>query len=166
MNKKIVLTLIITLSIMFIATPVMAAPATKTSYTATVTLSISGPGVTWVTEGGITLIKGQEYMGLFTSTDPSLTGIMVKVCDIMINENTGTGTIHGTFILTPNGGAGTLEGTFRGRITDNTHLAGTVVGQGTGDFEGSVTRGTWEGDMVLGSQMINVLDATLLSPRG
>jgi hypothetical protein len=58
-----------------------------------------------------------------------------------------------------------LEGSFRGIITDWTLLAGTVVGHGTGAFEGVKTMGAWEGEIKGGTNIVNTLDAILLFPK-
>jgi hypothetical protein len=163
LNKKIVI-LIMTLSMLFVVTPALAAPAATIPYTADVELDMDSPGDVWVTAGGIQQIKGAVAEGSFVSADLGITGMMVKEFDCTINVNTGKGTIRGKFVLTVDD-VGTLEGSFWGKVTDGTHLAGGVVGHGTGGFEGLKTMGTWEGD-IIGSQIVNVLDAILLSPQG
>ena len=164
MNKKVLMPLMVLL-VLFAVAPVMAAPATKTAYTADVILTIIDPGETWTTEGGILHVKGLIAQGSFDSADLGIVdATMWKKLDYSLNTITGKGTMHGKFVLTVNGG--TIEGSFRDKITDSTHLAGTVVGQGTGGFAGWKTMGTWYGDIIVDgpTTIVNVLDAILLIP--
>ena len=164
MNRKVTMS-IIALVVLFTVTPAMAAPATKTPYTATVFLNITDPGESWTTENGILQVRGLLAEGTFNSPDLGIADAnMWKTIDYTLNTNTGKGTMHGKFVLTVDG-MGTFEGSFRDRITDSTHLAGTVVGQGTGGFAGWKTMGIWYGDIIDGT-VENVLEATILSPRG
>ncbi len=163
MNKKVMLPAM-ALLLLFVVVPVMAAPAVKTPYMANVSLVITDPGESW-TKGDILQVRGLIAVGTFDSTDLGISGaIMWKELDYTLNTITGKGTMHGKFVLTVDG-AGTIEGSFRDKITDFTHLAGTVVGQGTGAFEGVKTMGIWYGDIIDGT-VENVLEAQLLSPKG
>ncbi len=164
MNKK-VLTLIMALLVLFAVAPVMAAPAAKMAYTANVRLEILSIDKEWTTKGGIQQVRGLEAVGTFNSTELGIVNAnMWKKLDYTLNTNTGKGTMHGKFVLTVNG-AGTFEGSFRDKITDSTHLAGTVVGQGTGAFAGWKTMGIWYGDIIDGT-VENVLEAIILMPKG
>jgi hypothetical protein len=163
MNKKVMI-LLMMLIMVFAVPPVLSAPATRTPYTVDVVLTITEPGVEWVSVGGIYNVRGMIAMGTFDSTELGISGEMYKTLDYTINQLTGKGTMHGQFVLTVPG-VGTIEGSFRDRITDATHFSGTVVGQGTGGFEGMITRGTWEGDLT-GITIENVVDAVLISTRG
>ena len=155
---------VMALLVLFVVAPVTTAPATKTPYTANVRLQITDPGKAWTTKGDILHVKGLIAEGLFNSSELGIVNAaMWKKLDFTLDTITGNGTMHGRFVLAVE--AGTLEGSFRDKITDSTHLAGTVVGQGTGAFEGVKTIGTWEGD-IMGTEIVNVLDAILLSPRG
>ncbi len=163
--KKGILIPLVALLVLFIATPVIAAPAAKIPFTANVKLQITDSGEEWPTKGDILHVKGLIAEGFFNSSELGIVNAaMWKKLDFTLNTITGKGTMHGKFVLTVDG-AGTFEGSFRDKITDSTHLAGTVVGQGTGAFEGVKTMGTWEGD-IMGTEIVNVLDAILLSPRG
>jgi hypothetical protein len=165
MNKKILLP-IMALLVLFAVAPVMAPPAAKTTYTADVDLDILSLDEEWTTEGGILHVKGVIAEGPFDSEDLGIEeATMEKKFDYTVNTNTGKGTLHGKFVLTV-GTIGTLEGSFRGKITDGTHLSGTVVGHGTEGFEGVKTMGLWEGDIVGGTLIENELEAILLSPKG
>jgi hypothetical protein len=148
----------------FAVTPLVVAPAVKVPYIADVSLVFTDPGEMW-TNDGILHVRGLIAVGTFDSADLGIFGAtMWKKLDYTLNTDTGIGTMHGIFILTVDG-AGTFEGSFRDRITGFTHLAGTVVGQGTGDFEGVKTMGIWYGDIIDGT-VENVLEAQLLFPRG
>jgi len=164
MNRKILMPIVALLVLVAVA-PVIAPPAAKTPYTASVKLQITDPGEAWTTKGDILHVKGLIAEGFFNSSELGIVNAaMWKKLDFTLNTITGKGTMHGKFVLTVDG-AGTLKGSFRDKITDSTHLAGTVVGQGTGAFEGVKTMGTWEGD-IIGTEIVNVLDAMLLSPKG
>ena len=164
MNKKILMPLM-ALLVLFAVAPVMAAPATKMPYTATVKLNITDPGESWTTKGGILQVRGLTAEGFFNSTELDIVNaIMWKKLDYTLNTITGKGTMHGKFVLTVDG-AGTFEGSFRDKITDSTHLAGTVVGQGTGAFAGWKTMGIWYGD-ILDTAVENVIEAIILIPKG
>jgi hypothetical protein len=161
--KKILIP-VMALLVLFAVAPITAAPATKTPYAANVKLQITDPGEARTTKGDILHVKGLIAEGFFNSSELGIVNAaMWKKLDFTLNTITGKGTMHGKFVLTVDG-AGTLEGSFRDKITDSTHLAGTVVGQGTGAFEGVKTIGTWEGD-IIGTEIVNVLDAILLSPK-
>ncbi len=162
MNRMILMPFIALLAF-FAATPLVAAPAARVPYTADVSLVITDPGESW-TRGGIMQVRGLIAVGTFDSADLGISGAtMWKELDYTLNTITGKGTMHGIFVLAVDG-AGTFEGSFRDRITDSTHLAGTVVGQGTGAFEGVKTMGIWYGDIIDGT-VENVLEAQLLFPR-
>ncbi|UCD97187.1 MAG: hypothetical protein JSV35_03845 [Candidatus Bathyarchaeota archaeon] len=162
MNEKISMPFVALLAFC-VLTPLVAAPAVRVSYTADVSLVITDPGESW-TKGGILQVRGLIAVGTFDSADLGIFGAtMWKKLDYTLNTMTGSGTMHGIFILTVDG-VGSFEGSFRDRISDSTHLAGTVVGQGTGDFEGVKTMGIWYGDIVDGT-VENVLEAQLLFPR-
>jgi len=163
MNKKIFLPVMVLL-VLFAVAPVMAAPAVKMSYTANVSLVVTDPGESWTTRGGILQVRGLIAIGTFNSADLDIVdATMWKTLDYTLNTNTGKGTMHGKFVLTVDG-AGTFEGSFRDKITDSTHLAGTVVGQGTGAFAGWKTMGIWYGDIIDGT-VENVLEAIILMPQ-
>lgn len=164
-----VLVIGLALALVLLATPflgsVMAAPAAKIPYTANVSLTITDPGESWTARGDILQVRGLIAVGTFNSADLGIVdATMWKTLDYTLNMNTGKGTMHGKFVLTVDG-AGTFEGSFRDTITDSTHLAGTVVGQGTGAFAGWKTMGIWYGDIIDGS-VENVLEAIILSPKG
>jgi hypothetical protein len=162
MNKKVLMPFMVLL-VLFAVAPVMAAPATKMPYTADVSLVLNPPGKNWTTKGGILQVRGLIAEGNFSSTELNITNAnMWKKLDYTLNMNTGKGTMHGKFILTVDG-AGTFEGSFRDKITDFTHLAGTVVGQGAGAFAGWKTMGIWYGDIIDGT-VENVLEAIILIP--
>ncbi len=164
MNKKVLMP-VMALVVLFAVTPVMAAPAYKLPYTADVFLNIIDPGESWITEDGILQVRGLLAEGTFNSADLGIAdAAMWKTIDYALDTITGEGTMHGKFVLTIDG-AGTFEGSFRDRITNSTHLAGTVVGQGTGAFAGWKTMGTWYGDIIDGT-VENVLEAIILSPKG
>jgi len=165
MNKKVLLPVMVLL-VLFAVAPVMAAPAAKINYIADVSLEIMSSVEDWTTAGGIRHVKGVIAEGDFdTRPDTlSISGDMLKEFDLTLNINTGKGTLHGKFVLTV--GVDTLEGSFSGKITDGTDLAGTVVGHGTGGFEGVKTMGTWSGTVDFDAGEIeNVLEGILLFPR-
>lgn len=164
MNKKVLMP-VMALLMLFVVAPIMATPAARIPYTANVSLVIISPGEVWTTEGGILQVRELIAEGTFNSADLGIVdAIMWKKLDYTLNTITGKGTMHGKFVLTVDG-AGTFEGSFRDKITDSTHLSGTVVGQGTGGFAGWKTMGTWYGDIIDGT-IENVLDAIILSPKG
>jgi len=151
--------------VLFAVAPVTAAPATMIPYTADVSLEITYEGEDWTTKGGILRVKGLIAEGLFNSADLEIVdATMWKKLDYTLNTATGEGTMHGKFVLTV-GEAGSFEGSFRDKITDFTHLSGTVVGQGTGAFAGWKTMGIWYGDIIDGT-IENVVEAVILAPRG
>ena len=163
MNRKVLLPVMVLL-VLFAVAPVLAAPAVKMPYTANVSLVITDPGESWTTRGDILQVRGLIAIGTFNSADLGIVdATMWKTLDYTLNTNTGKGTMHGKFVLTVDG-AGTFEGSFRDKITDSTHLAGTVVGQGTGAFAGWKTMGIWYGDIIDGT-VENVLEAIILMPQ-
>jgi hypothetical protein len=164
MNKKVLIPVMVLL-VLFAVAPVMAAPAAKIPYTANVKLDIISIDKVWTTKRGIQQVRGLIAEGFFNSTELGIVNAnMWKKLDYTLNTITGKGTMHGKFVLTV-GVAGTIEGSFRDKITDSTHLAGTVVGQGTGAFAGWKTMGIWYGDIIDGT-VENVLEAIILMPKG
>jgi hypothetical protein len=165
MDKKALMPAIALVALLIVV-PVIAAPAAWIPYTADVRLEVTSPGKVWTTEGGILHVKGLIAEGSFDSADLGISdATMWKTIDYVLNMITGEGTMHGKFILTVDG-MGTLEGSFRDKITESTHLSGTVVGQGTGGFAGWKTMGTWYGDIMGDGSIENVLEAKLLLPKG
>jgi len=164
MNKKVLIP-VMALLVLFAVAPVMAATAAKTPYTANVKLDIISIDKVWTTKRGIQQVRGLIAEGFFNSTELGIdNATMWKKLDYTLNTITGKGTMHGKFVLTV-GEAGTIEGSFRDKITNSTHLAGTVVGQGTGAFAGWKTMGIWYGDIIDGT-VENVLEAIILMPKG
>ena len=162
MNKKVLMPIMILL-VLFAVAPVMAPPAAKMSYTANVRLEIISIDKEWTTKGGIQQVRGLIAEGNFSSTELNIANAnMWKKLDYTLNMNTGKGTMHGKFVLTVDG-AGTFEGSFRDKMTNFTHLEGTVVGQGTDGFAGWKTMGIWYGDIIDGT-VENVLEAIILIP--
>jgi hypothetical protein len=133
---------------------------------AEVRLEITSPDKQRTTKGDILQVRGLIAEGSFDSADLGIVNAtMWKKLDFTLNTITGKGTMHGKFILTVDG-MGTLEGSFRDRITNSTHLSGTVVGQGSGGFAGWKTMGIWYGDIKEDGTIENVLEAKLLMPKG
>lgn len=62
--------------------------------------------------------RRDEFQGPITSTDPRLTGTLTVKGDLLVNLNTGDGTIHGTWeIRDPSTGNLKLTGRFNGVVT-------------------------------------------------
>lgn len=161
---KKVLMPILALLVLFAVTPAVAAPATKTLFTAEASFipgSIS-PGKGWVTKGGIQHIKGATSEGTVTG---DISGTMLLVSDETMNLNTGKGTNHGRFVLTVDGG--TFEGSFQSIVTLHV-FSGTFIGHGTGTYEGQKIMGSHQGELTVDAIPVveMVLDGIILLPKG
>jgi len=105
---------VMVLLVLFVVTPVMAAPATKTLFTAEASFvpgSIS-TGKGWITKDGIQHVKGAISEGNITG---DISGTMWLMSDETVDLNTGEGANHGKFVLTVDGG--TFEGSFQSKVT-------------------------------------------------
>ena len=118
-----------------ITRPLFAA-ATTTPVSASGTLTITDPGKQWVTDDGIAHIRDQVQTGPVNG-DLSGSIIVTGRSDLTVATQTGTGS--GKFTITATGGTweGRFEGTFDGGV-----FSGKLVAHGTGDFAGSLLRGT------------------------
>ena len=115
--------------------PLFAA-ATTTPVSASGTLTITDPGKQWVSDDGIGHIRDQVQTGP-VSGDLSGSIMVTGRSDLTVATQTGTGS--GKFTITATGGTweGSFEGTFDGGV-----FSGKLVAHGTGDFAGSLLRGT------------------------
>ncbi len=114
--------------------PLFAA-ATTTDITAMATLTITDPGIQWVS-GGIFHVRNQTQSGP-VSGDIAGTDTVTGRADVTVADMTGTGS--GKFTITA--GAGTWEGSYEGRF-DGGVFSGKLVAQGTGAFAGQILRGS------------------------
>jgi hypothetical protein len=88
-------------------------------------------------EDGEYMERHDEFRGSITSTDPRLTGTLTVKADLLVNLDTGDGTIHGTWeILDPSAGSLKLTGRFNGVVTALLTFKGlasaNIVGAGGG----------------------------------
>lgn len=136
--------------------PLFAA-ATTTPVSASGTLTITDPGKQWVS-GGIAHTRDQVQTG---PVNGDLSGSIVVTgrADLTVATQTGTGS--GMFTITATGG-GTWEGRFEGRF-DGGVFSGKLVAHGTGDFAGSLLRGTISQTM---PNRFYMLTGTILNPGG
>lgn len=86
-------------------------------------------------EDGEYMERHDEFRGSITSTDPRVTGTLTVKADLLVNLNTGDGTIHGTWeILDPSAGNLKLTGRFNGVVTALVTFKGlawaNVIGEG------------------------------------
>ena len=168
---KKVLIPVIALLVLFAVAPVIAAPATKTPFTAE-TSFIPGnisPGEVWITKDGIRHVKGAISEAPVTG---DISGTMWLVSAETIDLNTGEGAVHGKFVLTVDGG--TFEGSFQSVFTPlspgQLRISGTFTGQGTGTYEGQKIMVSSEGKLILPPPLPPVveilLEGIILSPKG
>lgn len=156
---------VMVLLVLFAVAPVMAAPATKTLFTAEASFipgSIS-TGRGWITEDGIQHVKGAISEGTVTG---GMSGTFWIMSDEVVDLNTGDGANHGKFVLTINGG--TFEGSFQSIVYMYT-FSGTFVGHGTGVYEGQKIMGSHEGELIVVDTLPiveMVLEGIILSPKG
>jgi hypothetical protein len=114
----------------------LVAAATTTPVSASGTLTITDPGKQWVSDGSIAHTRDQIQTGP-VSGDLSGSIMVTGRADVTVATQTGTGS--GKFTITATGG--TWEGSFEGRF-DGGVFFGKLVAHGTGDFAGSLLRGT------------------------
>jgi hypothetical protein len=174
MNKKVLIS-VIALLVLFAVTPVMAAPATKTPFTAEASFVFGNisPGIEWE-QGGIYHVQGVISSGTFaTISGTDISGTLMIWHDLVINTKTGLGECHGKVILTVEG-VGTFEGSEHGThtiipIPDPPYLkdviSGSFVLHGTGEFERLKMMGSYEAEMV-GGLVEMALEGIILSPLG
>lgn len=156
---------IIALLVLLMATPVMAAPATKTPFRAAGSFipGIIDTGKVWITKDGIQHVKGAISEGTVSG---DISGTFRLVSYETVNLNTGDGTNHGKFTLIVNG-EDTFEGSFQSTVTMNT-FSGTFVGRGTGMYRGQKIMGSHEGELVMDTIPVVeiVLEGIRLIPKG
>ncbi len=160
---------VMALLMLFAVAPVMAAPATKTLFTAEARFvpgNIS-QGEVWITKDGIRHVKGAISEAPVTG---DISGTMWLVSVETIDLNTGEGSNHGRFVTTVDGG--TFEGSFQSAFTPlspgQLRISGTFVGQGTGTYEGQKIMASSKGKLILSPQLPPVveivLEGIILSP--
>ena len=140
---KKVLIPVMALLVLFAVAPVMAAPATKTPFTAEASFLFGNvsPGTEWTTDDGIYHLKGAVSSGSFTAiSGPDISGTLMIGHSLVIDTNTGLGDCHGKFVLAVEG-VGTFEGSEHAAhaiipIPDPPYfkdvISGKFVAQGTG----------------------------------
>jgi len=162
LNKKIVIP-VMALLVLFVVAPVMAAPATKTPFTAAITLTFLPTENQWITEDGIYHVKEQVAEGTVTG---DVSGEMQLVRHMILDLNTGEGSCHGKFVVTVDGG--TFEGSEQSEITNYAALpdgiSGTLVAHGTGDYVGLKMMGSFEGGLIEENIVQATLEGIILSP--
>ena len=170
--KKVLLP-VMALLVLFAVAPVMAAPATKTPFTADVSFVLGNvyAGEEWITMDGIYHVKGQVSQGPVTLTPVTgdiLVGTMLIVRHATLDLNTGDGSCHGKIVITVNGG--TFEGSEQSTITLwGAHISGTFLAQGTGMYEGQTIMASFEGGVVIVDGVKTVVaefEGIILSPKG
>ena len=136
--------------------PLFAA-ATTTPVSASGTLTITDPGKQWVSVDGIAHTRDQVQTGPVNG-DLSGSIMVTGRSDLTVATQTGTGS--GMFTITATGGTweGSFEGTFDGGV-----FSGKLVAHGTGDFAGSLLRGTIS---QTGPNRSYTLTGTILNPGG
>ncbi len=161
-----------TLLVMFTMTRVIAAPSTKTPYTAEMSFVPTSPGKQWITEDGISHIKGGIFEGTITSiSGPDISGAIWMRVDETVDLNTGMGSLHGKWTITAVSDSYTFEGSAVGFITPTSpttsHLSGKFVGHGMGDFEGQQIKGSFSGEVPVEVYPIELdMEGIILSPKG
>jgi len=162
---KKVLIPVMALLVLFVVAPVMAAPATKTPFTATITLTFLPTENEWITEDGIYHVKEQVAKGAVTG---DVSGDMLLVRHMTLDLNTGEGSCHGKFVVTVDGG--TFEGSEQSTITNYAAgpdgISGTLVAHGTGMYKGLKMMGSFEGGLIGADTMQAILEGIILSPKG
>lgn len=174
--KKTILMFTVALLVLFAVTPVMAAPATKTPFTAEASLVFGNisPGIEWQTADGIYHIKGAISSGIVTSiSGPDISGTVRAVTSLAINTTSGLGECHNKVVLTVEG-VGTFEGSRNAThmiipIPDPPYVkdvfSGSFVLHGTGEFKGLKMIGSDEGEEI-GGFMEMALEGIIVSPKG
>jgi len=165
--KKVLIPVMVLL-VLFVVTPVMAAPATKTTFTSEASFGFGNvsPGEDWTTEDGIYHLKGAVSEGTtdIHSAYGDMSGTLVIRHSLVIDTNTGLGACHGKFVITVDG-LGTFEGSEHGAhtITDHHYITGNLVAKGTGMFEGLKMTASYEGEVIDGIVVMD-MEGILLSP--
>jgi len=139
------------------STPMVVAPATKTSFKAKMTMMLVNPGKMWTTNGSIQQIKGAVAEGSITG---DISGSATVTEDEALNLKTGEGCVHGKVVMTTAGG--TFEGSFAGFVTGFVNVWGKAVGHGTGVFEGQKIMVSYKGH----SEMIDGVPTTIADVEG
>lgn len=169
MKKEILIPLVALLTLLT-TTPVFAVPATKTPFTAVASFEAVSPGKEWITKDGISHIKGGISAGALTSiSGPDISGEIWMRVGQTVDLNTGEGSLHGKWTITAVGGP--FEGSVVAVITatspTTSHISGTFIGHGSGDYEGQKLKGSFEGDIIMGVPQIEIdLEGVILSPKG
>jgi hypothetical protein len=92
------------------------------------------PGHEDVRDGHVQ-VRGRRFRDHVESDDAHVAGVNEPVLDIDINAETGQGTVHGRFSLTPESGDGTWEGELQGGV-DGGMVRASGLATGTGARRG------------------------------
>lgn len=165
--KKVMIP-VITLLLLFAVAQVVAEPATKILFTGSVSFGFGNvsPGEEWITNDGVYHVKGAVSQGEAEvhSALGTMIGTMIIVHDLALDLNTGLGDCHGKAVIAVPG-VGTFEGSEHGShmITDRHYISGGIVARGTGEFDGLMMKGAYEGEII--QQVVEAeMEGTLLSP--
>ena len=169
---KKVLMPVIALLVLFAVAPVMAAPATKTPFTAEASFVPGNVdlGEEWITEDLIYHVKGQVGEGPVTG---DIIGWLTIVRHATLDLNTGDGSCHGKIVITVDG-VGTFEGTEQSTITagggtpEIPGISGTFEAHGTDTYEGQKIMASFEGGVIRDTvvTVVVVFEGIMLSPKG
>ncbi len=161
---RMFLLLLMALLVFTTVSPVMSAPAMKTSFMAEASFvpgNIS-QGTMWTTKDGIQHVRGAISEGTISG---DLSGTFSIISHETVDLNTGEGVNHGKFILILD--EGTFEGSFQSTIVMYT-FSGTFIGHGTGAYKGQKLMGLHEGELIFDTIPVvqMTLEGIMFSPKG
>jgi len=170
--KKVLLP-VMALLVLCVVAPVMAAPATKTPFTAEASFVPGNvyPGEEWITEDLIYHVKRQVGEGPVTG---DIEGWSTIVRHATLDLKTGEGSCHGKIVITvvvDTVVVGTFEGTEQSTITayggtpETPGISGTFIAYGTDTYEGQKMMASFEGGLI-GDTVVVVFKGIILSPKG
>lgn len=131
-QKRLILTILVSLAALLLYVAPIAAQATVTKITETESCIPTNPGTTWTFPDGNIHIRGMVLQCEDVASDPRVTGSNT----VMMNANWDTnslGPMWGTWRLVNEGGV--WEGTWEGMMTTSGSQI-HITGKGQGSYEG------------------------------
>jgi hypothetical protein len=140
-RKVVMPTMALLLLTLMVVTPAIA--ANKVPYLAYHEVALVDAGKVWVTDGNIQHVKDSFWRGSIYDSSIGDGTFEVWFEHITVSLVTGMGTCSGKFLITIEG-SGTVEGSYSGTI-DGIYCSGKFIApHGTGDFQNSITMGSFE----------------------
>jgi len=147
--------------ILFVISPIMAVPKTKSPLTARASLVAGNVfmGTQWITEDGTLHVKEAISVGTVTSiSGADISGTLWTSLSGSGDLNTGVGSFHGRWAII------TIDGSFEGNVvgviiatsSTTSQISGTFSGYGTGGYAKQKIKCSFEGEAIMSVLQVEV----------